>query len=184
MAVHLKAGMTMVLEAGVQLSLKVGGNFIDINPGGIFIQGTMVMINSGGAAGSGAGASPTAPASPAAPDVPEEAKEAATARPGELPSTQAQPDQRQAQSPGSVRVGSQSQALREGAQEASPVCEECERAGQGQEPPDTTSGRPLSEVSEPQAETQAEPTGTSGGPTQGAPGGGGGGPPEEEEVQM
>jgi type VI secretion system secreted protein VgrG len=61
MEIHLKAGMTLILEAGTQLSLKVGGNFIDINPGGVSIQGAMVMINSGGAAGSGSGSSPTAP---------------------------------------------------------------------------------------------------------------------------
>ena len=59
--IHLKAGMKVIIEAGVQLSLKVGGNFIDINPGGIFIKGTMVMINSGGSAGSGGGSSPTPP---------------------------------------------------------------------------------------------------------------------------
>jgi type VI secretion system secreted protein VgrG len=58
--VHMKAGMKVVLEAGAQISLKVGGNFIDINPGGIFIKGTMVMVNSGGSAGSGSGASPIA----------------------------------------------------------------------------------------------------------------------------
>ncbi len=57
--------MTAVIEAGVQLTLKVGGNFIDINPAGISIQGTLVMINSGGAAGSGSGSSPQAPQDPA-----------------------------------------------------------------------------------------------------------------------
>jgi type VI secretion system secreted protein VgrG len=67
-AIHLKAGATMVLEAGAQLSLKVGGNFIDIGPAGVSIQGTMVMINSGGAAGSGCGSSPTDPAAPKDPD--------------------------------------------------------------------------------------------------------------------
>lgn len=61
MSVHIKAGMTLILEAGMQISLKVGGNFIDINPAGVFIQGMMVMINSGGAAGSGPGASPVPP---------------------------------------------------------------------------------------------------------------------------
>jgi type VI secretion system secreted protein VgrG len=60
-SIHIKAGMTMVLEAGMQLSLKVGGNFVDINPAGVFIQGTLVMINSGGSAGSGSGASPSSP---------------------------------------------------------------------------------------------------------------------------
>jgi type VI secretion system secreted protein VgrG len=59
--IHLKAGMTVVLEAGAQLTLKVGGNFIDINPAGVFIKGTMVMVNSGGAAGTGSGSSPKAP---------------------------------------------------------------------------------------------------------------------------
>ena len=62
--IHLKAGMTVVLEAGTELTLKVGGNFIDINPSGISIVGTMVMINSGGAAGSGCGSSPTNPKDP------------------------------------------------------------------------------------------------------------------------
>jgi type VI secretion system secreted protein VgrG len=63
-AIHLKAGMTAVIEAGVQLTLKVGGNFIDISPAGVSIQGTLVMINSGGAAGSGSGSSPTSPQDP------------------------------------------------------------------------------------------------------------------------
>jgi type VI secretion system secreted protein VgrG len=61
MEMHLKAGMTMVLEAGVSLTLKVGGNFININPAGVFVSGTLVMINSGGAAGTGSGASPVPP---------------------------------------------------------------------------------------------------------------------------
>ncbi len=79
MSIHVKAGMTMVLEAGTQLSLKVGGNFIDINPGGVFIQGTMVSINSGGAAGSGSGANPASPsdaaeAKPGDPTVADNAK--------------------------------------------------------------------------------------------------------------
>ena len=62
--IHLKAGTTLVIEAGVQLSLKVGGNFIDISPAGVSIVGTMVMINSGGAAGSGSGASQASFADP------------------------------------------------------------------------------------------------------------------------
>jgi type VI secretion system secreted protein VgrG len=80
MQIHLKAGMTVVIEAGTQLSLKVGGNFIDINPGGVFIQGTMVMINSGGAAGSGSGSSPTAPTDP---NLPRDANEAKPPDPAE-----------------------------------------------------------------------------------------------------
>jgi type VI secretion system secreted protein VgrG len=73
--IHLKAGMTAVIEAGVQLTIKVGGNFIDIGPAGVTIQGTLVMINSGGAAGSGSGSSPTSPQDPAEanPTQPDEA---------------------------------------------------------------------------------------------------------------
>lgn len=85
--IHLKAGTTLVLEAGTQLSLKVGGNFIDINPGGVSIQGTMVMINSGGAAGTGSGAKPVAPedareAKPIDPTEADDAKSGVKSAPG------------------------------------------------------------------------------------------------------
>jgi type VI secretion system secreted protein VgrG len=59
--IHLKAGMKVIVEAGVQISLKVGGNFVDISPAGVTIVGTMVLINSGGAAGTGSGVSPEDP---------------------------------------------------------------------------------------------------------------------------
>lgn len=71
MEVHIKAGMTAVIEAGTSLTLKVGGNFININPGGVFISGTMVMINSGGAAGSGSGCNPDPPSDPLEADTAE-----------------------------------------------------------------------------------------------------------------
>ena len=59
--IHLKAGATVVIEAGAQISLKVGGSFITINAAGVFISGAQVMVNSGGAPGSGSGASPMSP---------------------------------------------------------------------------------------------------------------------------
>ena len=71
--IHLNAGVSAVIEAGVDLTLKVGSNFIDINPAGVFITGTMVFINSGGAAGSAPDASPQSPDSPAAPNDPDTA---------------------------------------------------------------------------------------------------------------
>jgi type VI secretion system secreted protein VgrG len=82
MEIHLKAGMTAVIEGGVQLTLKVGGNFIDISPAGIFIQGVMVNINSGGAAGSGSGAAPASPQAPdkAAPVEPQKADDSKTGK--------------------------------------------------------------------------------------------------------
>lgn len=62
--IHLKAGMNVVIEAGMQLTIKAAGGFVDIGPAGVTIQGTMVLINSGGAAGSGSGSSPTDPQDP------------------------------------------------------------------------------------------------------------------------
>jgi type VI secretion system secreted protein VgrG len=59
--IHIKGGMKVVIEAGMQLSLIGPGGFVDISPAGVTIQGTMVLINSGGSHGSGSGASPEAP---------------------------------------------------------------------------------------------------------------------------
>lgn len=59
--VHIKAGMKVVIEAGVQLSLVGPGGFVDIGPTGVTIQGMMVNINSGGAKGSGGGCKPQSP---------------------------------------------------------------------------------------------------------------------------
>ncbi len=59
--VHLKGATKVVVESSAMVSLVCGGNFITINSGGIFIKGTMVAVNSGGAAGSGSGASPQKP---------------------------------------------------------------------------------------------------------------------------
>lgn len=52
---HIKAGAKLILEAGSQISLVVGGNFVDVSAAGVAINGSMVLINSGGAAGSGSG---------------------------------------------------------------------------------------------------------------------------------
>lgn len=64
MEIHLKAGMNVVIEAGLELTIQASGNFINIGPAGIAIQGTLVLINSGGAAGSGSASSPTDPKAP------------------------------------------------------------------------------------------------------------------------
>lgn len=64
MGVHIKAGMSAVIEAGASVTLKVGGSFVNVSPAGVTISGPMVLINSGGAAGSGAGCSPDSPKDP------------------------------------------------------------------------------------------------------------------------
>jgi len=66
--VYINGGMSVVIEAGMELSLVASGNFITISPAGVSISGTLVLINSGGAAGSGSAGSTPSPASPAAPD--------------------------------------------------------------------------------------------------------------------
>src|SRR5262245_43847835 len=66
--------MNIVIESGTTLTLKVGDSFVNLNPGGVFISGPMVMLNSGGTAGTGSGASLEPPKLP---------KEANNAQPGE-----------------------------------------------------------------------------------------------------
>jgi type VI secretion system secreted protein VgrG len=105
--IHLKGGMKVVIEAGMQLTIKGPGGFVDIGPAGVTIQGTLVNINSGGAAGVGSGSSPTAP------NDPKEAEEAATAQPGQA--SQPPPARTTTQSPAA-------QAMREATQNGSAFC--------------------------------------------------------------
>jgi type VI secretion system secreted protein VgrG len=73
-SIHIKAGMTCVIEAGAALTLQVGGSFITLSSLGVAIQGTAVLINSGGAAVAGAGASTSDPEKPEDPEAPDEAE--------------------------------------------------------------------------------------------------------------
>ncbi len=68
MEVYMKGGMTVVIESGMELCLKGAGGFITIGPAGIAISGTLVLINSGGAAVPGTAPQITEPQAPAAPD--------------------------------------------------------------------------------------------------------------------
>jgi type VI secretion system secreted protein VgrG len=121
-AIHIKAGMTCVIEAGMQLTLKVGGNFINIDPVGVTIVGTLVNINSGGAAGSGAGSSPTSPIDPV------EAKEADDDNAGSVdqPPPTLQP-------PTPVTYSAQATVLKMAAQDGTPFCAVCEAARRAQQ---------------------------------------------------
>jgi type VI secretion system secreted protein VgrG len=84
--IHLKSGMKLILEAGAQITLKGPGGFVDIGPAGVTIQGTMVLINSGGSAGSGSGSSPDTPnepkqANPTKPDVADDSRSGSKSAP-------------------------------------------------------------------------------------------------------
>ena len=68
--VHIKGGMNVVIEAGMNVCLSGPGGFISVGPTGVIIQGTLVMINSGGAAIPGSPGMPQSPEAPTAPTAP------------------------------------------------------------------------------------------------------------------
>ncbi|MBL9100058.1 MAG: type VI secretion system tip protein VgrG [Myxococcales bacterium] len=55
--IHLKSSR-IILDAGDSLTIQAAGGHITIDPSGIYIEGTMIYLNSGGGPISGAGASP------------------------------------------------------------------------------------------------------------------------------
>lgn len=108
----VKAGMEIALQAGMMLTIKAGGSYIALGPTGVTISGPMVLINSGGAAGS-LSASPETARLPA---------EAATAEAGSAPKSAAR---RTLQKPSGNRRAAQIQALLGAAQNGTPFCEVC-----------------------------------------------------------
>ena len=79
-SVTLIAGTTLVLEA-MTITLKGAGGFVTISPAGVAISGTLVMINSGGAAVPGTPPMPKKPKAPKAAKAAKAAKNAADAKP-------------------------------------------------------------------------------------------------------
>ncbi len=116
--IHLKAGTNVVIEAGTQITLKVGGNFITISSSGVDVKGTMINLNSGGSAGSGKGSSPDAPT---APTEPLEADEDA---PGEITEVSAAPITKDPSELTSIQAKTMTRAAETG----SAFCEVCARA--------------------------------------------------------
>jgi len=110
--IHLKAGMSVIIEAGTQITLKAGGSFIDIGPGGVYISGTMIGLNSGGAPGSGQGAQPEVPKDPA------EADDAKTGKKSEVKTEKATPIKPAQFSP-------PAKVMQQAAQSGAPFCEIC-----------------------------------------------------------
>lgn len=109
--IHLKAGMDIVLEAGASITLKAGGGFIVVGPAGVTISGTPVLINSGGSAGAGSGASP---------DTPKLPKAAADDKPGvrdEPPPTPRPPKPK--------TYGPSATVLKVAALNGTPFCQQC-----------------------------------------------------------
>ncbi|WP_292953097.1 MULTISPECIES: type VI secretion system tip protein VgrG [unclassified Neptuniibacter] len=67
--IHVKAGNKIVLEAGVDMIIKAGGSSINVGPGGVTVNGSMVNLNSGGSAPSAQKAAPIAPTPPLEADI-------------------------------------------------------------------------------------------------------------------
>jgi len=66
--VHMQSLVKAVMEAGADLTLKVGPSFVRLNASGVTVSGPKVRINSGGSPGSGSGAAPLVPAGALMPD--------------------------------------------------------------------------------------------------------------------
>jgi len=67
-SLYLKAAQ-VVIEADAMLTIKVGGNYVTINPAMVAITGTLVNINTGGSPGSGSAGSATSPKDPTKPNI-------------------------------------------------------------------------------------------------------------------
>jgi type VI secretion system secreted protein VgrG len=148
-AIHIKSAAAIVIESTAQISLKVGGNFVDVGSGGVSIVGMPVNINSGGAAGAGAGctvpamlADPPPPVAPEAPEAVVDPEEPDNADPGqatevtpdEVPLPKPKPRRKTRLEPvtwldheggGSVPAAV---ALAQAASSGAPFCEECAQA--------------------------------------------------------
>ncbi len=106
--IEVNAGVNMAVEAGAIISLKAGGSSITLTPGGIFITGPMVMINSGGSP------LPTQKAQKA--EKADPTKKALDAKKGDFGKVTNPAQQVQAQ------------ALRKAAKSGQPFCAQCEAA--------------------------------------------------------
>lgn len=84
MVINLKAGMQINIDAPLGLNLTCGGNFVNLTPAGVMIQGILVNINSGGAAMEAQPANPQSPQAPGSPTAPKD-----PTFPGDTPPSQA-----------------------------------------------------------------------------------------------
>src|SRR5690554_1594098 len=53
--IHYYAGDKVVIDAGMELTAKGGGSFFKLDPSGVTLNGPIIRINAGGAAGQGSG---------------------------------------------------------------------------------------------------------------------------------
>jgi type VI secretion system secreted protein VgrG len=117
MEVHLKAGMNIVIEAGLSITLKAGAGFIVVGPAGVTVSGVPILLNSGGAAGSGSGS---------APEMPQAPQEADRGEAGEKDAPVSRTPVSNAPLPRSAVALAQADVLRDAAKSGVPFCEKCQ----------------------------------------------------------
>ncbi|WP_312956779.1 type VI secretion system Vgr family protein [Stutzerimonas nitrititolerans] len=62
--IHYYAGSKVVIDAGMELTASGGGSFLKLDPSGVTLNGATIRMNSGGAAGKGAGLKTLSPVMP------------------------------------------------------------------------------------------------------------------------
>ena len=62
--IHYYSGSKVVIDAGMELTAAGGGSFLKLDPSGVTLNGATIRMNSGGAAGKGAGLKILAPVMP------------------------------------------------------------------------------------------------------------------------
>ena len=129
-----QAGTKVVIDAGLELTIKAAGGFIKIDPMGVTIQGNLVLVNSGGAPGlavPGVPTPPKPPETPAQPDQADDGKPGSDVKGKASPTApEAEPYQPYVFKMPEWPLANQSKAMKDAAKNGRPFCEKCEKARQ------------------------------------------------------
>jgi len=75
----------VVIEAGLELTMKAGGSFIKLDAGGVTVLGPRILLNAGGSPGAGSGAATLLPGLPLPASSAKAGNLLSTAQPGVVP---------------------------------------------------------------------------------------------------
>ena len=128
--------MKVVIEAGLELTIKAAGGFIKIDPLGVWINGNLVLVNSGGAPGIGVPGLAMPPMPPVPPQPPDEADDGTAGADVTFTKAPTAPDAEPYQAHVFEKpqwpMGSslaQAAAMKEAAKTGAPLCSTCPHAG-------------------------------------------------------
>lgn len=133
--IHLRAGAKVVIDGGIELTIKAAGGFIKIDPLGVAITGNLVLINSGGAPGIALPGLIQVPKTPQPPTLPDQADDGSGGRDQRAevkPKAKTVPDYSAPQfkelpQPAADQLA-QARALKKAAQTGAPFCATCPKA--------------------------------------------------------